>query len=389
MTAPKTSLSGIVCNVFNVALDSEDFYVLFGHSISYITKGISAFAFQHFLKPYCKNTGVSAKVFRLKLHKTKYLSLDLKLFMLRIARVKSVTLDVVKELTKEFDLWIIDAKRIIEVWKTQSKFRARLKLVAKAVPKDQAHLLTHRGLQVLFEEMHPRILKYIKSISYRKLRFLVRSTNETLPDFHHMLLEKVVQAYYGQVPIMKDKLFLTNYLNRSAHNHMVNIIKSETSLKRGRLVSAGVDRNGLPRYELLCSAENQRAVNTESGEVLSYTDVDTGNDMQAFELQFSVSEILTSLKETSKKHKLMLLLMGTEDKGFTEWLRARKEATRSEDNVDVQSRLSVIQFNRLVSAYLHVSETKTNVFLLKLRKQLALPDEVRRVPDGTLRLNAA
>ncbi len=384
MGIPRHSLAGIICNSFDVELDSETFYVLYGQTVSYLTKGITAFAFQNFLKPYCKALDFSAKTFRLRLHKTRYLSLDIKMFMLRLARVKSVTMTVVKALRDEFDLYIIDAKRIVEVWRTQSKFRARLKRVAKAVPKEVSHLLENKGLQELFERLYPRLLKHIKWLTYKKLSFLIRSTNETPADFHNALLEKVVQAFYGQVPIMKGDAFLINYLNRAATNHSTNIIKSETTLKRGRLVADGVDAQGKLRHTLLCASENQRAPAPEGAENLSYTDVDTGNDMNRFELQFSVSEILSKLAARSKKHRLMLLLMGSEDQEFTDWLRVRKLATKLEDNADVQSRVTVVEFNKLVSAFLHVSETKTNVFLLRLRKQLALPDEAKRKPDGTL-----
>lgn len=389
MAAPKNSLAGIICTSFQVELDSKEFYVLFGQSVSYITKGISAFAFQHLIKPYCKKDGPSAKVFRLRLHKTKYLGLDMKMFLLRLSIVKTVTLRLVKELTSEFELYVTDAKRVLHVWRTQSALRARLKSAARALPKSEAHLLTHSGLTALFTKLYPRIFKYIKFITYKKLRFLVRSTNQTHEDFHNELLEKVVQAFYSQVPIVKDEAYLTNYLNRAAHNHAINIIKSETTLKRGRLISAGVDRNGLPRYELLCAAENQRAVRADAQEHVSYTDVDTGNDMQYFELQFSVSQILSTLEQRSKKHRMLMLFMGTEDKEFTDWLRSVKAATRAEDNVDVQSKVSVTAFNRLVSEFLHVSETKTNVFLLGLRKKLALPQPARAVPDGTLQFRHA
>lgn len=381
MAAPKSSLAGIICTSFHVELDSEDFYVLFGQSLSYITKGITAFEFQHFIKPYCTKGELSAKLFRLKLHKTKYLSLDVKMFLLRLSQVKTVDLKLIKALQSEFSLFVTDAKRIYEVWKTQSKFRARLKRVAKSLPKSEAHLLTHSGLTALFERLYPKIMRYIKYITYKKLDFLVRSTNQTPADFHGELLEKVVQAFYGQIPIMKDEAYLVNYLNRAAHNHMVNIIKSETTLKRGRLVRAGVDRNGLPRYELLCTAENQRTtISSDFEQTGDYSDVDTGNDMNYFELQFSISEIMGKLEQRSKKHRMMMILMGQDDKEFTDWLRTSKLASRVEDNADVQARVSVTEFNKFVSAFLHVSETKTNVFLLKLRKQLALPESGRK-PD--------
>lgn len=376
MASPKRSLAGIICNTFNLELDSEEFYFLLGQTLSYITKGISAFEYQRIVKPYCKGLDTSAKRFRLTLYQRKYLCLDIKLFLLRMARVKSVNLDLVKALQAEFELYIVDAKRIYEVWRTQSVFRARLKKQVREIHKDDLHLLTFSGLAKFFQdELYAPIMRRIKSIAYKRLRFLMSSTNQTREDFHNELLEKVVQAFYGQVPVMKSTAHLINYLAQSADNHAVNIIKSETSLKRGRLVNVGLDRNGLPRFELLCVSQNQTRTKTEDGADIDYTDVDTGNDMRSFELEFSVSEILNRYAGRAKKHKMMLLLMGTEDKEFTEWLRKRKLASRSEDNVDVQTNVSVADFNRLVSEFLHVSETKTNVFLLKLRKHLALPEE--------------
>src|SRR5471030_2048844 len=124
MAIPKRSLAGLICSTFNIELDSERFYALFGQTLSYLTKGVTAFEYQKLIKPYCKGVDISAKKFRLLMHRRKYLCLDLKLFMLRMARVKSVTLDLIKGLQEEFELFVVDAKRIFEVWKTQSVFRA-------------------------------------------------------------------------------------------------------------------------------------------------------------------------------------------------------------------------------------------------------------------------
>jgi hypothetical protein len=352
---------------------------------------MKAFRYQDEIKVFCKGTGMSAKQFRLKLHESRYLSLSLKLFLFRIARYRSVTLEMVKELCAELKIKVIDAKRMLQVWNQHPLFRKRMKAEAKAVHKSQTYLLTESGLNLFFNEIYPDVYKKIKFLAYKKLRFIAKSSNVELRDLENELLSKVVQAYYMMVPITKTELHVINYLKRVAHNHAMNIIKAETSLKKGRLVSVGTDKEQNRVFSLLMVSENQMALPVDGSDA-SYDEVhgDTSNNLEKFELEFSVSEILSRLQQTSKKYRFLKLLMGHEDSEFTTWLQARKIATRSEDNVDVQLKLTTTEFNKLLSQFLNVAEDKVNAFILKLRRDLALPSikagksrlHIKRVPSS-------
>ena len=374
ITAGQSSLSHTICRAFGVEIDSEPFLILYSQSVSYITKGISAFQFQHTIKPYCKGTGFSAKDFRLKLHESRYLCLNLKLFLLRIALHKSVSLDMVKELAAELQVKVVDAKRLLQVWQQHPIFRKRLKAEARALPKDMTYLLTEKGLNLFFSEIYGDVYKYIKFLAYKKLRFIAKSSNIELTDLHNDLLSKVVQAFYALVPIEKTPAHVINYLKRVAHNHAMNIIKTETSLKRGRLVNTGGDTHNSRSFSLLMVSENQMTPTGDGGES-SYDEVHggTSNNLEKFELEFSVSEILSKLQQSSKKYRFLKILMGHEDTEFTVWLQTRKYAGRNEDNVDVQMKLSATEFNKLLSEFLNVAESKVNLFISRLRKDLALP----------------
>lgn len=378
----QSSLAHTIVRAFGVELDSEEFLIIYSQSISYLTKGISAFQFQYIIKPYCRGTGYSAKAFRLKLHESRYLCLNLKLFLLRMARLKSVTLDVVKELATELSIKVIDAKRMLQVWKQHPIFRRRMKAEARAIPRDQTYMLTEKGLNLFFSEIYGDVYKYIKFLAYKKLRFIAKSSNVELTDLHNDLLSKVVQAFYALVPIEKTQAHVINYLKRVAHNHAMNIIKTETSLKRGRLVNVGLDKDNARVFSLLMVSENQMAL-PEDGSDSSYDEIHggTSNNLDKFELEFSVSEILNKLQVRSKKYRFLQILMGHEDAEFTAWLQVRKVAGKNEDNVDVQMKLSTADFNKLLSEFLNVAEAKVNSFISRLRRDLALPS----VPSGVVR----
>lgn len=371
------SLAQTICRSFGVDMDGEDFSTIFSQTLSYLTKGISAFKFQNVMKPFCKGMGFSAKNFRLKLHESRYISLNLKLFLLRLSRYKSIDLSIVKALTAELELKVTDAKRMVTVWEQHSEFRKRLKAEARAIPQHRLELLTMPGIDKYFRDVvYNNLLRFIKWDVYRKLRFISDSKNEEYRDLYNDVLAKAVQAYYWMMPVAaKTDLHVRNSLNRTAHNHIVNIIKAETSQKRGRLVPIGVDVHGRPINQLVVASQNQMAP-VEGQEDSAYDEVHggTANNLDRFELEFSISEILSKLRAHSKKHRFVQVLMGHEDAEFTAWLQERKTASRKEDNVDVQLRVSTQEFTKLIGDFLNVEEDKCNKFLAKLRKELALPN---------------
>jgi DNA-directed RNA polymerase specialized sigma24 family protein len=209
-------------------------------------------------------------------------------------------------------------------------------------------------------------------LTYKKLRFIAKSSNLELADLHNDLLGKVLSSFYSLVPIVLPDAHVVNYLKRVAHNHAINMIMRETTQKRGRLVNGGLDHENNRTFTLLVESENQMRLGLD-GEQTAYDDRYTGDEtILNFELKFSVSEILNRLNSRGKKYRLLTILMGHEDTEFTQWLRARSKCGSDIDNVDIQNKLSATEYNKLVSEFLHVSEDRVNVFLFGLRKDLAL-----------------
>lgn len=380
--AAERSLAKTICKMFRVELDGVDFSVIFSQTLSYITKGISAFKYQKVLKPFCKGLDFSAKDFRLTLHESRYMILNLKLFMLRLGRHKSVTLPLVKEIAENLQVRVADAKRMIQVWEQHPAFRKRIKTEARRIPAHRLELLTLEGVAQYFGNViYKDVMRYIRFTVYKKLTFIVDSNNEEYADYHNEVLSKVVQSFYTSIPVVdKTDLHVLNGLKTTVHNHVINIIKAETSQKKGRLVPIGVDeKTGKPINRLMVESENQMAI-VEGQEDSTYDELHggTGNNMDRFELQFSISEILGKLSATSKKHRFLQILMGHEDAEFTAWLQERKIATRNEDNVDVQMKTSIEDFNKMLGEFLNVEERKLAAFINSLRTQLALPKIVGR-----------
>lgn len=354
----------------NVAADSDDHVYAYAESLLYIAGAASAFAYQRLIKKYC--TAVSAKKYRLALQGDRYTNLILKLYMLRLVVCKIRREDKAKELASQLSVSDADASVIWLLYKTNSWFRKELVASARTLSSKTETLCQH-GVQRTFNRVFPSVHKYIKHIVYKKLRFLVKSTNTDFQDFHQDLSAKVSQAFYSLVPIEHTDAYITNYLKRAAHNHAINIIKSETTQKRGRLINVGVDSRNAQQFSLLCVSENQMApVLDADGNPLSPDAADESACAEKFELRFSIGEILSKVQKQTKKYRFLTLLLGEEDTHFTQWLRQNKLCNTTEDNVDVQTRETPSAYTSYIARFLQVSRNKVETFFQKLRSQLAL-----------------
>lgn len=368
------SLCNYISEQFGVDLKSDELEEIFGYTLSYLTKGSSAFEYQEHIKRYVKacGTSFSAKTFRLRLHEHRYLLLTLKLFVLRLGLVKKDELDgtVVRRLAQEMEVPRDDYRRVLAVFREFPAFARRIRSEAKALKA--TGLLDADELDRRFNAVYIDVLKYIKVISYKKLRFICKSNNLDLPDMHSMLMTKALEAYYTLMPQNLSNDHIRNYLNRACSNHAVNFIKSCTTQKSGRLVSEDSEHT---KFSLLVVSENQLTVPLDQ-EDFSYENLSTEADDSArkFELTFSINELLSKYSVTSKKYRYLMLLMGHEDQHFTRWLHQRNYALDSEDNHDLQLRVSVNIFNKYLSEYLNVSERKTTAFLMRVRHRLGLSD---------------
>lgn len=345
--------------------DSEEFVYAYAESILYLTGCSTAFEYQEYIKPLCDSC--SAKVFRLSIQDQRYTNLDLKLFALRLARLpRNATPKDVMTIASSLSILHNDARMIAILYEENAWFKRSIRQAGRQVGRNNP-LLDHKGIESLFNRVYPSVLKYIKFIAFKKLRFIVKSDNVGFEDLHSELSTKMLQAFYSMIPVQATDQHIINYLKRVVHNHCINMIKSRTSQKRGRLVNVGTDKNNEAQFSLLCVSQNQISAGVdEDGNEVDVLNV--ANDSHSkFELQFSISEVLDSVKSNKKKYRFLSLLLGTEDKEFTEWLRSQSLCRVNEDNTDVQVRTTVQLFNTYVADFLNVSYRQVETFLGSLR----------------------
>lgn len=365
MKMPKGSLCRLIVSKFGFEPDSDDFYTVFAHTLSYITRGIGYSEFQSRLKPFCRDQEFSAKDFRLWLHETEYLSLALRLFILRMAKVRRLEADHAKAFAREYGMFNCDARRIFSFWKEQRKFRVRLTKEAKQYQSD-VHLNRALLAAALGEVMKP-VMKKIKAFTYRKLRFIAKSQNRELSDLHAELKIAVVEAFYKMMPSNMSHDHVVNYLKKTVHTRGLNIISANTSLKAGRLVSDDGGESG--NFSLLVVSENQMKI-TAAEDPVRYEELAGHDPISKVDDEHSVDHIMRTVKAGTKKHRFLQILMGIDDAPFTSWLQRNKYCSARESNSDLQARECPIKFNILLGRFLHVTQEQVSRFLGKLRASL-------------------
>lgn len=354
-------LSLRIQEVYSVGVKDPAYLEIFAATTLYLVGVESAFELQHFLKQF--DGEVSPKVFRLSLSNARYTNLEYKLFVLRISQVRNFDRKACFALGKQLGIVREDVAVFWHLFVGEGWFRKQVRAAASRVSRN--HPLLHvPEVELLFKEVFPAVNRYIKFLCYNKLRFLVRAENETFEDYHHELGLKVLQAFHSIMPVEATDAYVTNYLKRVAHNRAINIIKEKTSLKRGRLVNTGVV-NREQTFSLLCVSQNQ--VNSTEVDLL---EVANSSD-ETFQRQFSICQVLDSVKRNQKKYRFISLLLGVEDAEFTHWLQQERVASVHEDNVTVQERVSAAEFNMLVAEFLKVAPNKANAFLSGLRDLVA------------------
>ncbi len=367
MKTPKGSLCRLIKSKFGFDPSSNEFYAVFAHTLSYLTRGISYAEYQERLKPFCHDQDFSAKDFRLVLHATEYFGLRIKLYVFRLGKQRRSLKAQAKAFAAEYGLFNCDAIRIFRFWNEQRRFRTRIKKLVRPYHAD-----IHLNLDVLkmaMNEVLKPVNKKIKSFTYKKLRFICKSQNIELADLHAELQIKAVNAYHKLMPCTMEPMHVVNYLKRAVHNAGVNLIGLNTSQKAGRLVNNDATGEKRDSFSLLVVSENQMRITADSDPV-SYEELAGHNPIERFEIEHSVGKLVSSVKAGGKKHRFLTILMGDDDHEFTEWLQVNRYATNKESNSDLQERIDPTRFNILVGRFLRVSGEKINTFLSKLKSSL-------------------
>jgi hypothetical protein len=331
-------------------------------SLLYLTDQIGANEWQSRLKPYL-NSRCSAKDARMKLVKNGY-----------FFQVKMLLLDSIHRgvpLSKNL-VWKVsdrDATRL-KLDLASDNFVKLVKKRLKSVPKSM-----DLGWSRPFALAYPEVLKYIKYISYNKLRFIAKANNTNVSDLYPELAAAALKSFYQLWPTVGTPLYIANYIKRSVHNRAINFIKSETTLKRGRIVKTGTDRNGENQFSLLEIGENKlNLAASEDGSILNIEDLQNESDRSElqfkFELELSVKTLLEKYKEFPKKYTFLFCLLGNEDEGFSTWLKFRGYSDSEDSNADLQDRIGPDLYTTYLCRYLHVSTRSGFKFLTQLSSTL-------------------
>lgn len=366
------SLTNVLCDELQVRVDSEAFMFTFKNSLLYIVKGMSAFTYQHSIKHHTKDRGrrksiPSAKTLRLHIAGSKYLSLSMKLFVLRLGKLKSITLDDIKDLAAEYQIFVSDAKRIYRLWVSDRDFRRSVKVRSRLIDKDSPQW-SEEQLDEVFSLMYPKLQRHAKYLVQQKLRFVVRSTNMTYEDIINDLMTHVWARYFQVVPTVKEPQHLLNSLKKAITNEVNNLCDKYSTQKNGRLIDLGKDRNKQNTSMLLVVSENQIPININSDST-TLESLGMDDPYPRLDMQLSVKKVVNSQKD-NRKQRLLRILLGAVDKHFTRWLRRLSFARSHEDNDDVQLRLSPVDFNALLARYLKVPMDKMLSFLTSVGRQI-------------------
>lgn len=364
MKMPKGSLTRLICKQFDCVPDDDTYYEIFAHTMSYLTNGISHGEYQSRLKPFCVDKELSAQRFRLLLHKTEYLSLVLRVYILRLAKTRGLKPEQAKEFAQGYGMFNADARRIYDFWEDQPKFRARLREECKQFEIDSHLNLTvlRNTLNYLMGQMEKTVRRRVK----KKLSFLMASQNYEVGDFATELNIELVNVFYNKMPTTMTPDHVLNYLRATLESRITNIIKANTTQKRGRLASNKDGAGGFKSATLVCVSENQMGL-TATGEPVSLADLASVDPMREVEGEHTVQKILSTVKAGGKNHRFLTILMGVDDAPFTKWLQVSDHCKPSETNSDLQERLAPEQFNILVAQFLRVSNDQVSRFFGKLR----------------------
>ena len=345
--------------------DEEEQLALYAETVLYLSGALSAFDYQNIIRHSC--TQRSPKVFRLSLLTDKYKLVNIKLYLFALLKEKEPAANTLKKLAAEFCIYPSDSKRISALVTNCSWFKREARRVLRGISKTNT-MLTMVGIDRIFQQVYEPVYKYAKALAYKKLRFIAKSNNYEIADLAEDIMEKVVQSFYLLVPTDQPVEYVQNYLKRSAHNRAINLIKTHTTQKNGRIVSVS-EVHGMREFSLLCVSGNQGAINPEAPTL----DVDHGDDGKAvaeFETRFSVSEILTKHQRSERKYQFLIILMGEPDSDFTSWLQQNGYCKQDEDNTDVQMKTGVEEFNKLIARYMEVRYEHIRNFIDSLRPEL-------------------
>jgi hypothetical protein len=311
----------------------------------------------------------SAKDFRLEVVSKAYLTLNLKMFVFNmlIRPVSSTSLQ------DEADRFNIDRNDVVLVRKTLE--HKSLRRLLRKTPRFkeardcQVELMEISDVTHKFDTMFDDLKRHVRNKAYRKLRFLARAENTEFSDFEGDLICKALRAYYMMVPSSKKDAHILNSLRLTCTNHALNIIESQTTEKRNRLINAGSDGFGGVAYLLQCSSENQLMAD-ESGVANFDNSLNEYNENNGIFDTIQLESVLRNYGTSSKRTRILHIVTGAADTKFTEYLREAEVIKEDEDSSDFVARTQLKSISKHLGKHLEVRPSHVRTFLRRVARDL-------------------
>ena len=354
--------------------NSPDHMTVVRGIVSYLCGVDSAYELQRQLKPVFAELDVpfSPQVFRLELIEKGYFILNIKFMALNLC-LSPPTVENVHQFCNDFDVMKNDAVLLRRCFE-DNKWRKAMRRSERMQGVKKAHVSVD-CLDAAKVDMHNRydiLMKHIRSLCYKRLRFLVSSENSEFSDFHGELFYKAVREYYRMIPTHKPEAHILNSLRLACTNHAKNIIDAKTTNKRRRLYNEGSDGFGGYTFNLKVLSENQ-AFLVDDGDTVSYESTLNSESIDRYKTvmtQINFERLVQNLGISSVRRRALLIVAGHEDRRFTRFLRDRGVITVEEDCTDFVHRCGFNSVVARLSEHLRVKEDRLRRFLLSVGTQV-------------------
>lgn len=312
----------------------------------------SAFDFQRNVKTIdLEPTGMSGKDVRLGLMEHCYLTVNVKYAALFLALVPN-NADAYIKLQPYLSACDIALFRNLF---SRRSFKSNVKSYAVGrgmCARDVSIVAMRRDIKA-FDGYLEKATRHIKSRVRKKLSFVIKAENNTNNDFAGDLTCKVLRAYYSLIPTKQPDAYIVNYLRRSASNETSNLTKKHTTGKRGRMIATGDDGYGGQNYEVVCRSENQTFKGAEGeSEFDMLMGTQTVDSTPTIDSSILMSRLFGKFK--GRKLKILEILSGHVDEGFTRFLKRKNKLGRGIDHTDYQRRVPHQTFLNTLAEYLCV-----------------------------------
>lgn len=243
-----------------------------------------------------------------------------------------------------------------------------LRILAKSFPP-RSIASFDRGVALAYAELKVTATKYV----HKKFKFLTNSSQDDFDNLVSDMTHQAVYAIYRAYPEVENRMHMKNIGIRTIHNRGVNILKSQSTKSRKRMVKnddgtfSGIllsfSHKGFEASQLEGSSGGVTLCNHlmvgldgKPAPYESVRDVDRKRDLET-----TINQMATRLN--TKKPRLFLdLLMGKYNRKFSDWL--------GRPNDEASDTMEPRRYSELCRQYLKIEVTDAKSFVTSLRKNL-------------------